>query len=164
MILLIVPYSYLWRFHSDNKPTITWRKKVKKSIFFRAIYICHLLLKEKVSSLLQCLYFAYTWHTNFECCRPYFHRNKKMFISIILVLSLFLVIVVINEQLDNCSTRCGHLGQWHQWTSGPVQQEVVILGRLLGGFSAWKDTPAAFTIAWVFHQLVIINTVCTISI
>ena len=80
-----------------------------------------------------------------------------MFISIILVLSFFLVIVVINEQLDNCSTRCGHLGHWHQLTSGPVQQEVVILGRL-GGFSAWKDTPAALTIAWVFNQLIIIIT------
>ena len=78
-----------------------------------------------------------------------------MFISI-LVLS-FLVIVVINEQLDNYSTRCGHLGHWHQLTSGPVQQEVVILGKL-GGFSAWKDTPAAFTIAWVFNQLIIIIT------
>ena len=77
-----------------------------------------------------------------------------MFISIILVLSLFLVIVVINEQLDNCSTRSDDLGQWHQLTSGPVQQEVVILGRLLGGFSAWKDTPAALTIAWVFNQLI----------
>ena len=139
-------------------------KTVKKVLFFRAIYICHLLLKVKVSSFLQCLHFAFTWHTNFECCRPYSHRNKKMFISIILVLSFFLVIVVINEQLDNCSTRCGHLGPWHQLTSGPAQQEVVILGRLLGGFSAWKDTPAALTIAWVFNQLIIIITPLTISI
>ena len=86
-----------------------------------------------------------------------------MFISIILVLSFFLVIVVIKEQLDNCPTRSDDLGQWHQWTSGPAQQEVVILGRL-GGFSAWKDTPAALTIAWVFHQLVIIIIPLTISI
>ena len=161
MILpIIVPDSYLCRFHSDNKPTITWGKKVH---FFSAIYICHLLLKVKVSSLLHCLHFAYTWHTNCELCRPDSYRNKKMFISIILVLSFFLVIVVINEQLDNCSTRSGHLGIWHQWwTSGPAQQEMVILGRL-GGFSAWKDTPAALTIAWVFNQLIIIITPLTIS-
>ena len=79
-----------------------------------------------------------------------------MFISIILVLSLFLVIVVINEQQNVIILGIGINGQ--------VQQEVVILGRLDGGFSAWKDTPAAFTIAWVFHQLVIIITPLTISI
>ena len=113
MILLIVPYSYLWRFHSDNKPTITWRKKVH---FFSAKYLSSTSKSKSIISFAVptlCLYLA----------------QVLLGIQIVSAAEVFLIEI---SKCSSQSSRSSH-SSWSSWSSmnnwTTAQQEVVISGN-----------------------------------